>query len=222
MSGRICGKKLISSPKAAITAGASAKARIISNPDRPARNTSNPSSNIRIARICSHRRCFPTIASALCVIGGYVYRGEKFPALDGVYIYGDYSLGTIWGFRYDCDAHKVTAEGTLLQQPKNISQLCGRRRWRTLRAHAGWRNLSNHRAVKIKHAAGKLARENQSGGLPTLFVEQVINVTRTPAFMSQDIRSEFRQFGAFSLLQFNVRGDGLIAESADDVIESVR
>jgi glucose/arabinose dehydrogenase len=64
---------------------------------------------------------FPDHTIGLCVIGGYVYRGQKFPALDGVYIYGDASLGTIWGLRYDRDACKVTAHGTLVTQKKNIN-----------------------------------------------------------------------------------------------------
>ena len=64
---------------------------------------------------------FPDDSIGLCVIGGYVYRGQKYPALDGVYIYGDNSLGTIWGLCYDSAAKKVTAHGTLLQQPQNIN-----------------------------------------------------------------------------------------------------
>lgn len=63
---------------------------------------------------------FPDHSTGICVIGGYVYRGKKYPALEGIYIYSDNSPGTIWGFRYDRAARKVTAENTLLKQPKSI------------------------------------------------------------------------------------------------------
>jgi glucose/arabinose dehydrogenase len=64
---------------------------------------------------------FPDHGTGSCVIGGYVYRGKNFSALDGVYIYADYITGTVWGFRYDHDTGKVTEDGVLLKQKKNIT-----------------------------------------------------------------------------------------------------
>jgi glucose/arabinose dehydrogenase len=62
---------------------------------------------------------YPSHTIGACVVGGYVYRGARHPALRGIYIYGDYALGTIWGFRYQDG--KVTEHGTMLDQPRNIS-----------------------------------------------------------------------------------------------------
>lgn len=43
---------------------------------------------------------YPIFSSSDCSItGGYVCRGETIPELDGVYIYGDFCSGTLWGLQ---------------------------------------------------------------------------------------------------------------------------
>ncbi|MEW5854400.1 MAG: PQQ-dependent sugar dehydrogenase [Myxococcota bacterium] len=54
------------------------------------------------------------------VTGGYVYRGTRIPALAGVYIYGDFSSGRVWGVVEDGATGERTAE-VLLDSGLNIS-----------------------------------------------------------------------------------------------------
>ena len=52
------------------------------------------------------------------VIGGYVYRGERLPALRGRYLFGDFVLGTVWGLSL---AEDGSARAQVLsRQPKNV------------------------------------------------------------------------------------------------------
>jgi len=54
-----------------------------------------------------------------CIIGGYVYHGKAIPALDGLYVYGDYNIGWIAALGYD--GSKITFDSQLLQSPLNIA-----------------------------------------------------------------------------------------------------
>lgn len=53
------------------------------------------------------------------VTGGYVYRGQKFPQLTGVYIYADYCTGTVWGLRHEADG--AWSQAKLLDSGKIVS-----------------------------------------------------------------------------------------------------
>ena len=55
------------------------------------------------------------------ITGGYVYQGDKFPELRGVYIYGDYQYGKVWGFRYDHESQKKTWHEELADTAVKIS-----------------------------------------------------------------------------------------------------
>ncbi len=44
------------------------------------------------------------------IIGGYVYRGEDYPALQGAYLFGDHSTGRIWALARDHEGESIIAE----------------------------------------------------------------------------------------------------------------
>ncbi len=55
------------------------------------------------------------------ITGGYVYQGTKFRKLRGLYIYGDYQYGKVWGLRYDYAANKVISNTVLATSTVKIS-----------------------------------------------------------------------------------------------------
>jgi glucose/arabinose dehydrogenase len=55
--------------------------------------------------------------SGLSITGGYVYRGKKVPELAGVYVYGDFESGRIWGLRYE--NKQLLADGELIDIRQN-------------------------------------------------------------------------------------------------------
>jgi glucose/arabinose dehydrogenase len=53
------------------------------------------------------------------ITGGYVYRGTRYPQMAGVYFFGDFCSGTIWGLQQDASGEWTTA--LLLNTDVNIS-----------------------------------------------------------------------------------------------------
>lgn len=47
-------------------------------------------------------------ALGCAIVGGDVYRGTRYPQLDGIYVYSDYCSGTIWGLRRQGDQWQHT------------------------------------------------------------------------------------------------------------------
>ena len=44
------------------------------------------------------------------ITGGYVYRGNRFPRMDGIYFFGDYNSGRIWGLQQDSSGNWVNRQ----------------------------------------------------------------------------------------------------------------
>lgn len=66
---------------------------------------------------------------AASITGGYVYRGKKIPSLEGWYLCGDYSYGTLFGFKYDAtrpEGKRVAASGVIVN-PQVVDRAAGQR-----------------------------------------------------------------------------------------------
>jgi len=58
------------------------------------------------------------VDSRCSVTGGYVYRGQDHPALQGIYFFADYVTGNIWGLK---QVNGVWESELLLDSPYNVS-----------------------------------------------------------------------------------------------------
>lgn len=52
-------------------------------------------------------------ADGLSITGGFVYRGQAIPALQGCFLYGDWRFGNYWALQYDATAKQVVANHVL-------------------------------------------------------------------------------------------------------------
>ncbi len=58
-------------------------------------------------------------SEARSLTGGRVYRGHRLPELVGVYVYGDWSTGRVWGIKHD--GTKAIWHRELVDTPFNIT-----------------------------------------------------------------------------------------------------
>ena len=55
------------------------------------------------------------VSDGKSVTGGYVYRGQAIPALQGAYVYADYASGRVWALKYDAKRERVLWNRQVLQ-----------------------------------------------------------------------------------------------------------
>ncbi|WP_128544598.1 PQQ-dependent sugar dehydrogenase [Larkinella soli] len=56
------------------------------------------------------------------VVGGFVYRGSRFPGLQGWYVYGDYAQGKLWLLRREAGSLQNTLQTPVLANPVGFGQ----------------------------------------------------------------------------------------------------
>ena len=90
-SGRTRSRRSTGSPPPRVPGSAPTSAGTGDEGDRPFRDGTPPDGLVDPVHVYDHD------GGNCSVTGGYVYRGEKVPALEGVYLYGDYCVGDIRG-----------------------------------------------------------------------------------------------------------------------------
>jgi hypothetical protein len=50
---------------------------------------------------------YQTDVAGCAVTGGYVYRGQTYPGMQGLYFFGDYCSGKLWGLQPDGNSWSV-------------------------------------------------------------------------------------------------------------------
>lgn len=58
-------------------------------------------------------------ADGLSITGGYVYRGEAIPALQGHFLYGDWRFGNLWALKYSGEEAQVVANHAI-EKPADL------------------------------------------------------------------------------------------------------
>ncbi|MBP87715.1 MAG: hypothetical protein CMJ64_13495 [Planctomycetaceae bacterium] len=149
----------------------------------------------------------PTIdhphSEAGSITGGFVYRGSRLDALDGVYVYGDYQSGIIWGARVDEDGVAETEE-----LARTSLQLTG-----FGEDHAGELYLLDHRGQIYQLSENMTAAKSEDfprklsdTGLFVLVEQQ----TPAPGVLSYSINAEHWADFTTSKRWLAVPGDGQI------------
>lgn len=123
------------------------------------------------------------------ITGGYVYRGDLYPALRGVYVYADYGSGRVWALRRN-------AAGTGTEFVREIA---------TARNPSAFGEDEQGELYIVSHSVGRIFRlEPQSGGgqsFPTLLSQtrvfsNLANLTPAAGLIEYDVNAPLWSDGA--------------------------
>ncbi len=125
------------------------------------RNCFNPSSNCNQSGLT-----LPILqydhALGCSVTGGYVYRGARFPALQGTYLYGDFCSGRVWGAKRN---GTTWTSNQLLDTNRNIVAWGEDEAGELYLAHHGDESSANGALYRVvSTASGEITLDNAVAG----------------------------------------------------------